>query len=466
MASVYKPKYTRPIPEGATRCTHKGKLAVRHTDKRGKTHVRPIHLDRDGHETGKVVCEQQTWWMKYRLPDGTVRYERGFKDKLASEQEAARREREAHQAAAGILLVDPKHLTTPIHQHIDAYRDSLERKGKSPDYYGSLHTRLTRTAESCGWQTLRQITPASLEGYLSELTDEGLSPRTVNHYLAGAKSFVTWCIRTRRLAGNPLESVERTDNHKENDKAALTREQAEALLAAAGPRRLLYFVALRTGLRRGELEALQWGDVRLDAGRPHITLRAAATKAKRADTVPLRADVAAELRAACPADAKLGDKVFGRIPRMRDLRPDFRRAGIPEYDERGKKYCFHSLRVTLGTWLAQAGVAPRVHMELMRHTDMKLTMQFYTDPRLLDTTRAVDDLPDLGEPNERTIALRTGTDDLPLSIHQKYGTECPGASTSVHFGNTQCNGNAVFAGAKGEDGGGGGNRTHVRMPVT
>jgi len=285
-------------------------------------------------------------------------------------------------------------------------------------------------------------------------------PKTVNDYLAGAKSFVNWCIKTRRLAGNPLESVERTDDHKENDKAALTCEQAEALLAAAGPRRLLYVVALRTGLRRGELEALQWGDVNLDAARPHIALRAAATKAKRGDTVPLRADVAAELRAACPADAKPGDNVFGRIPRMRDLRPDFTQAGIPEYDERGKKYCFHSLRVTFGTWLAQAGVAPRVHMELMRHTDMKLTMQLYTDPRLLDTTRAVDQLPGLGHPQEEAAAQRTGTDDRPLSMHQKYGVECPGWSTPVHLGNTQCDENAVFAGAGREDGGGGGNRTY------
>jgi hypothetical protein len=34
-------------------------------------------------------------------------------------------------------------------------------------------------------------------------------------------------------------------------------------------------------------------------------------------------------------------------------------------------------------------------MELMRHTDVKLTMRYYTDLRLLDTAKAVEGLPEL-----------------------------------------------------------------------
>ena len=107
---------------------------------------------------------------------------------------------------------------------------------------------------------------------------------------------------------------------------------------------------------------------------------------------------------------------------MRAMWKDFQNAGIPEKDELGKIYCFHSLRVTFGTWLAQAGTAPRVHMELLRHTDIKLTMRYYTDPRLLDTAHAVEGLPDLGggQACEGRGALgRTGTDDV----------EAPAAST-------------------------------------
>ena len=424
MASVYKPRYVMSIPAGATRCMVKGVPSVRYTDGKGKVHTWPVHFDRGGHETGKMLCEQNVWWMKYKLPDATTRREKGYRDKLATEQEAGRREREAQQAAAGVLLVDSKVLSNPIQTHIDEYRDSLERQGKAPRYYDLVHARVTRCAKECGWLTLRQIAPADMERFLAALNAEGLAPKTVNEFLGATKSFIRWCIRTRRLAGNSLEGLENTENPKdaENDKAALMLEQAKRLLDVAGPRRLLYFVALRTGLRRGELQELRWGDLHLDDLRPHIVLRAATTKAKRADTVPLREDVARELRAARPVGASPMDRVFEDVPRMRAMWKDFQNAGIPEKDELGKIYCFHSLRVTFGTWLAQAGTAPRVHMELLRHTDIKLTMRYYTDPRLLDTAHAVEGLPDLGsgQAGEGRGALgRTGTDDV----------EAPAAST-------------------------------------
>ena len=45
---------------------------------------------------------------------------------------------------------------------------------------------------------------------------------------------------------------------------------------------------------------------------------------------------------------------------------DFARAGIPTYDDEGRKADLHSLRVTLGTTLARLGVQPQVAMRIMR----------------------------------------------------------------------------------------------------
>src|SRR5207247_11143980 len=54
-----------------------------------------------------------------------------------------------------------------------------------------------------------------------------------------------------------------------------------------------------------------------------------------------------------------------------------------------------SLRTTFGTLLSKGGVAPRTAQAAMRHSDIRLTMQTYTDPKLLDVSAALKALPAL-----------------------------------------------------------------------
>ena len=116
MASVFKPTYSRPIPPEAKRCRLNGQTAVKFTDKRGKVHTRRLSAGGKG-----MICEQSRWWMRYTLPDGTERRVKGLTDKTATGQEAARREREAAAAAAGLTLVDDRHPSRPLGEHLNAY---------------------------------------------------------------------------------------------------------------------------------------------------------------------------------------------------------------------------------------------------------------------------------------------------------------------------------------------------------
>ncbi|MGE5607923.1 MAG: tyrosine-type recombinase/integrase [Bacillota bacterium] len=156
--------------------------------------------------------------------------------------------------------------------------------------------------------------------------------------------------------------------------------------------RPVYRFILGTGLRRQEAVDLIWGDVHLDSPTPFLALRAKATKARRADTLPLRADIATELKQ-LRGDANDADSVFPAFPSMAEHRGYLKAAGIPWEDEQGRRADFHALRHTYGTLLSKAGVSPREAMELMRHTDLRLTMKVYTDPRLFDLAGAVEKLP-------------------------------------------------------------------------
>jgi hypothetical protein len=88
---------------------------------------------------------------------------------------------------------------------------------------------------------------------------------------------------------------------------------------------------------------------------------------------------------------------------------------IDKRDERGRTVDVHALRHTFGTLLSKGGVLPRTTQAAMRHSDVNLTMNTYTDPKLLDVAGAMEALPALplsGRGASEAVAVRpTGTVD-------------------------------------------------------
>ena len=80
---------------------------------------------------------------------------------------------------------------------------------------------------------------------------------------------------------------------------------------------------------------------------------------------------------------------------VRILDRDLKLAGIPKTDSRGWTVDVHGLRHTFGTLLSRGNVAPRVAQAAMRHSTIDLTMNVYTDPKLLDVAGALERLPKL-----------------------------------------------------------------------
>jgi len=62
-------------------------------------------------------------------------------------------------------------------------------------------------------------------------------------------------------------------------------------------RQLIYATMLTTGLRKKELASVKFRNLELDCEPAFITLDAANEKDREGNSIPLRADVAAELRA-------------------------------------------------------------------------------------------------------------------------------------------------------------------------
>ncbi|HEX5157651.1 MAG TPA: site-specific integrase [Ktedonobacterales bacterium] len=117
-----------------------------------------------------------------------------------------------------------------------------------------------------GRMQLMQLTPQRIQAFYARLLAGGLSSTTVNHMHGSLHKALDAAVRLGLVARNVTELVDvpRMASHEIHP---LTKEQARQLLYVARGERLeaLFTLALATGMRQGEILALHWRDVDLDA---------------------------------------------------------------------------------------------------------------------------------------------------------------------------------------------------------
>jgi hypothetical protein len=144
--------------------------------------------------------------------------------------------------------------------------------------------------------------------------------------------------------------------------------------------------------------------------RPCLTLPGTATKNHQGVSPPLRADLVRDLVGWLAETGRSGSASLFTVSveLVKILKKDLELAGIPYRDGLSRTVDVHALRHThtTATLLSRVKVAPRVAQEFMRHPDIKLTMQTYTDHRQLDEAGALAALPELppGQDAGSTIA--------------------------------------------------------------
>jgi hypothetical protein len=220
-------------------------------------------------------------------------------------------------------------------------------------------------------------------------------------------------------------------------------------------------------LPASELRSLTWGCLDLQADPPTVTVRAAYSKHRREDTLPLQASTAQML-------ARWGDEsgtpdaehpVFGKMARKDSMAKMFRadlgdaraawiaKAGTPterkgreesdhlEYrDLAGRVADFHCLRHSFISNLARGGVHPKLAQQLARHSTITLTMDRYSHTVLGELSDALSALPELTTTGrERESEKATGTYDsgpnsLPLSLPTRGARREPSGSSLCNDG--------------------------------
>ena len=237
---------------------------------------------------------------------------------------------------------------------------------------------------------------ASVERTVDRLLSDGLSKKTVNNYVESIHAFSRFCFRREYLDRNPLTHLEFLDSSPEIRRRDLSLEEIGQLLVnCRHSRKLLYLVALTTGLRAGELGSLH--KKHLSTNPPGLHLDANWTKNRKDGFQPLPAEIANMLREA--ADKKTAENEYQNtyarkktispapdnpllyVPShpARDLACDLRLTGIKKVTDAGKMD-FHALRTTFITLVDGLHATFGEVTALARHSHSNITYEHYVRP--------------------------------------------------------------------------------------
>ena len=266
-------------------------------------------------------------------------------------------------------------------------------------------SRIKKVFDTCGFKTWIDIDRGKIEKFLDRAMAKGitrhaqlksgkiktinsgpLSQQTRKHYVRAVVQFCNWYIERYRIEQlSPVHGLKAgTVKELKHPRRPLTDEEITKLLESteqsnrielglSGPeRKLLYLVALNTGLRLNELRCLRGCDFMND----QIALPGEHTKNGEIAFQPLPKYVADELRQALR---------FGQVPLFRKvpakgakmLKADLAAAGVAYRDNLGRYADFHALRHTYCRILYDGGVDVKTAQQLMRHHDIKLTLDTY-----------------------------------------------------------------------------------------
>jgi integrase len=301
------------------------------------------------------------------------------------------RTREEAKQARNAAAARGSHWKAPSRRLVGEYLTEtwlLSVKAKvAPSTFTSYRQNLTHVANRIGHVRLDALDPPTLDALYADLEAGGLARSTVRLLHTQLHRALVDAVRWDLLARNPADLV---DPPKPTRRVLTTWTAGQLrtfLHGVAGDRlAALYQLAAASGMRIGELVALEWPDVHLDG--QYLTVRRSktATGRRRVELDPATIAVlrahrkrqAAE-RLAFGAGYRDHGRVFTR-PGGEPLNPDAvsiqfkRRAarlGLPPIR-------FHDLRHGWATMALEAGEHPKVVAEQLGHASVRVTLDTYS----------------------------------------------------------------------------------------
>ena len=336
------------------------------------------------------------WWARLRLPGG--KRKAFYAD---TQKEIIRKLDEAKAALRAGATLDGDRAT--VSQHGQDWLASIQPTVARNTYITYECLLRLHIWPSLGRKNLRLLSTREIQAAYSVLLADGMTPATLGNthrtFHTCLEKAVQWGLILRNPSGHvDLPKVNRPE------KLMLSEQEIREFLAVASGHRLeaLFTVALATGARSGELLALRWQDVDLDARVIHIRkslkkmlhgfeIGDTKTSGSRRDIDlgPRSIQVLREHRArqnreilslGSAWDESLGlvfaNRIGGPLDQTnvlrREFRPLLRLAGLPETIR------FHDLRHIFASLALSKGMDVVRVSAMLGHTSPATTLQVYS----------------------------------------------------------------------------------------
>lgn len=332
-------------------------------------------------------------------PDGPFYYV-VVRDGDASYKQAVGRDR--HQAEIALHRVAAEveegafrpRPTIGFTEWADRWLAALERK---PSTVGSYRSTIVHAKEAFGSQRVRRIGAEDVARFNAMLRKRGCSPSTRAKHLRVLGACMQAAVFYRYADSNPVRELPPAQRPRPERKEAAYFENQELPRLfdhlPSEPYRKLCLLALKTGMRQGELLALRWGDVDLEEA--VIRVRSSYTsgvlgtpKNRERRDVDLISDVV-ELLAEWHAgrDVAVDDLVFPAengagflsptVVLRRYLYPAMAAAEISRVGPTREKRTFHSFRHTFAKRALESGAQITWLSRHLGHSSLKVTTDIY-----------------------------------------------------------------------------------------
>jgi integrase len=281
----------------------------------------------------------------------------------------------------------------------DAWADQwVESLEVGPNTRRSYRSTMLYAKDTFGSREVRRLAPDDVKRMLAKMREAKLTDSTRTKHLRVLHACLASAIASGYAGSNPVAALPKSERPRpvSNEAAYFENDELPALFAALpeGVYRNICLVALKSGMRFGELAALTWGDVDLVGGGVHVRRsftdgHLGLPKSRERRSVDLTADLVELLGAwwgelGKPEDDRLvfpgptdSGYLSNQVCRKTVLYPAMKRAGIPRLGPTGTLRTFHSFRHTFGRVALENGRPLAWVSRHLGHSSVAITDRVY-----------------------------------------------------------------------------------------